>query len=366
MIERPPSGYLSENSEFYQESRKEARKVHMSDATPFGDTALGYIDYCRAKLGETISATEQEQYEKEIAKELEKIRQGLMEKLQSPRGIRSILNLFDEAFADKMLGQKIESELPAAEADEEVVIRAAKEFVRGGLSDAVLEEILRIHREEFEKKREAFEKMLPDFEARFSSSVDSAIESGYIRVSKEQVRRRMEENKVELVDSLNANLQEEGGDYDLASARIRISSSASQTDWYRFYVHEEIHALSGRTILFEDRGRSPRMDIKHPRMGLRFGGTEDQRRVELNWLNEAVAETLTIHLVGEEREDIYKDDRELLNELIGRGLSREIVYDAFFENYDPDGAEKVPGWQALVGQLKNVFPEGVAFLEELG
>jgi hypothetical protein len=49
--------------------------------------------------------------------------------------------------------------------------------------------------------------------------------------------------------------------------------------------------------------------------------------------------------------------RRKLKRLYELGIDREIIYNAYFEDYNPDDPERVPHWKKFVAELKRIFPD---------
>lgn len=161
----------------------------------------------------------------------------------------------------------------------------------------------------------------------------------------EFVNERLDHLGLAVLDGLAASLQERYGDYDAATHTIRLSSDLSPNFAWRVYVHEALHALSGRTEVVRSFPDIPELDFYSDlQVGLRFtsGSSESdlvppKARPQLGWLNEAVTESLTLSLAGSEDIGIYGEERALLDLLIrSADLPREVVVAAYFENFRGD------------------------------
>lgn len=135
--------------------------------------------------------------------------------------------------------------------------------------------------------------------------------------------------------------------------------SASSGDWEADYIHEALHYLSGKTILLEN-GQS----VDYQRMGLAINSRQqgDDRFV---WLNEAVTEPLSKSILQRESKDgtSYTKEQGLLDLLLIKGSSlidRNMVIQAYFENYDADKpyGERIPQWKAFNSAVNSAYSPG--------
>jgi hypothetical protein len=63
---------------------------------------------------------------------------------------------------------------------------------------------------------------------------------------------------------------------------------------------------------------------------------------------------------------VYSDERKLLKCLYKVGLSKELTYQAYFENYNKEDPDRVPLWKEFYSELKKKLPEAekLLFFEE--
>ncbi len=141
------------------------------------------------------------------------------------------------------------------------------------------------------------------------------------------------------------------------SEAIGISLDSTLEDLPHMILHESLHALGGRTILNIKRQEvdGEKSKVQQQKSGLVFLNN-DKRTHKFNWLNEAVTEEITKELTGKES-GYYVSHRRKLKRLYELGIDREIIYNAYFEDYNPDDPERVPHWKKFVAELKQIFPD---------
>ncbi len=152
--------------------------------------------------------------------------------------------------------------------------------------------------------------------------------------------------------------------YALHNASIRVIELATDVNVEQaphFILHEIMHSLSGITILGEKNPIDDKVDtITNQRVGLMFFGFDHESGKlngrKLDWINEAVTEEITMNLSGKSV-NVYSVERRKLKKLYELGVDREIIYNAYFEDYNPDDPERVPHWKKFVAELKKIFPD---------
>lgn len=264
-----------------------------------------------------------------------------------------------------------------------------KEGITRMVPDELFEEMLTCHVERFREESRVFSERLPELQTRFKTRAEKAIAEGYLTITPEELYRRLGETATELIDVVERNLQETYGEYDVSTARVRIGSHVPPEMIELVYAHEQTHGLSGRTVLKRNEEDNPFFDVEHQRIGLRFTARKSERRAEkregqtaypidyteflpqgrFRWLNEAVTETIALYLTGTPDSDSYLEERKLLATMYGKGIPRDLVLRAYFENYDADAepSARIPAWKTLVAKLDEVYPKsgGVPMLLEI-
>lgn len=85
-----------------------------------------------------------------------------------------------------------------------------------------------------------------------------------------------------------------------------------------------------------------------------------------DWLNEAVTEELNIRIFEDHpSRNGYSIERQALRKMIEDGVPEKLIFDAYFEDYDPDHPDRVPRWKALVAKINEVYPEGLEKLKKV-
>ncbi len=339
---------ISVNSAAFEAHRK--RLAHLKGPQvlgAFGEATLELVDIWRREKNV--------EREVEVKSFLRSQRKKLL--MFSETSIMSFSRFFEDIIASPAFAGRIRELVtdtpPEGDTPKIIIMR---KFLSGELDDEVFEEMLRIHVENFKRKTAEFAQKLLEIKARFRSRALEAIASGYLPITVEELDRRMEATTVELCDSVENQFDDFDGDHNVETEHIRIGSHVPEAYWDHAITHESIHALSGRTVIHQS-GERPRLG--HQRLGVRFASAwADKKKARFRWLNEAITERITIDLLGES-DGSYDTEREVLQGLIDRGIPREELYRAYFENYDAKAAVPIPAWKKLTETIKEIYPEGM-------
>jgi hypothetical protein len=240
--------------------------------------------------------------------------------------------------------------------------------VTDGISDLEFEEMVRVHILSHNEKRDEFNERLPDILADFRDSAIEAIKNGYLPISVDLLESRMGETKVYLADNMEM-FDDVCGTYRASTGVIKVVANPDEKRQKEDIYHEMVHTLSGRTLLLKNKIDNEKKNVEHQRIGLSFDVVDTAgafKEKKFRWINEAVTEEIAIKL-SESEDGTYPEERKNLNVLYGNGLLREDLYAAYFENYDPDSADKVPAWKNLTTELSKLHPEinGIEILNNL-
>jgi hypothetical protein len=216
------------------------------------------------------------------------------------------------------------------------------------------------HVEQFEREEKEFNERLPEIIAKFKEQTKKAIDEGVLPLTMDEVDKRLAAMSIRLVDRVSNVFEEPLGSH-YANARTIVIGSGIKPEMQEHAIfHELTHALSGRTIIKQTKRDSEESSVDHQRVGLTFYSTksgEEKKPKIFRWLNEAVTEEIAIQLHGE-LGLIYRKERHALQKLYAKGVPRELVYKAYFENYDSNNTDRVTAWKELTKKLNELFPNG--------
>lgn len=210
----------------------------------------------------------------------------------------------------------------------------------------IFTKILSHHIQEEERREKKLIEIAKDFRKRFITIFQ---QSDYASLVPEQIlHERLDNLEVTVLDGLTASFQEVSGDYDAHAHAIRIASNLSKEFIWCVYVHEALHALSGKTEIIDFSKEFPdlltSLDTKvgldlSTKSTLIYSET-NIKQPHLIWLNEAMTESVTMSLVGGKDMRIYKYERDLLDLLVSTGgIPRDVITKAYFENFE---GERLP------------------------
>ncbi len=339
----------------------------------FGEAAIGSIDKARERfksIEESIASVEENEqirselevvrsrYAELINEHLNSLRERLRIKLQNPDEVSGAFTFFDEAAVIPELSLAIDQvmeKFPENNPSKGTFLAAM--FMNDTLDNSLFEPIIRNHLRIFQEKEKEFERYLPHTLADFRDSISEEIKNGDLPIDIETLEARMGETRVYLVDSLQAT-DHVGGDYSPYTGIIRIIDNEDKEKQYKVIFHEMVHVLSGRTLLKKNKlipENKPLMSgIDIQRQGLTFE-TQDVGQDKFRWLNEAVTEDIATSLSKIDT-GAYNRERKMLQELIDGGVPRELIYKAYFENYDVNADVAIPAWKELTMSISEKFP----------
>lgn len=238
------------------------------------------------------------------------------------------------------------------------------------LTEETLLPILEHHAQEImtaeQEMQQKIEEYLPEIKALFKEKL--VAQQGVI--SDELLEERLGTLKFQVVDYVWADFDDIYGDFNQATHTIRLRSDIPTKHTLSVLVHELMHALSGQVELadsmpsYEDvPGLSVYDQVK---VGMRFS-----KKNRTRWLNEAITEQETLETLDgvkktNEQGEVYFGERQLLDLLIQKGVPKELLFAAYFENYDlskPAGEHRLPKTKELFDFTNEQF--GKRFLVNL-
>ncbi len=221
------------------------------------------------------------------------------------------------------------------------------------------------------------EHLAQEMEAVRSAFVDRlatfAEQHGGLGLSRQAIQERTDRLTVDFFDPYESppesDTYAEGGLYKDATFSVALSArpEASPLGLAHSYKHELMHALSGRTPRLNSKiEEGARID--NIRIGFRMGETRVAKKAggetviptsRFRWLNEAMTESLTTEVEGNNYQatarasQIYRLEQSLLEHLEHR-VPRQDFREAYFENYDPRGGG-TDAWGKLQRDLSEAF-----------
>jgi hypothetical protein len=230
------------------------------------------------------------------------------------------------------------------------------------LEPELLEKVFKKRIERNEERKNLLAESWEEIMAKVHFLLEEGIKNGSIKRDLEYAFKILELQRMSDYDSFFVERNAEGA-HNSALQTIEFDLSTSIEDMPHVILHEMIHALSGVSILKTTSTDSEKVEetkIRNQKVGLMYTKI-DHESGKINgrkwvWLNEAVTEEITSELCNDDY-IAYSKERRKLKRLCELGIDREIIYNAYFEDYNPDDPERVPHWKKFVAELKRVFPD---------
>ncbi len=348
---------ISEESPEYIKYLETARNFAMKDGKPapssFGETALKLRD---PRVPKGVQKDSLDFSRKKI--------RGLLEDDETKKLAHSF---FEEILGDKELKKNIRKQLGLLQSFGTHHI--AREFNK--IPDELFIKMLNVHVNNMHEKASKFEELEKILRQQFKQMIIEKIKSGIIPLDAEIAIKRIDEVTVHLKDALTAKFEKNLGSFSANENKINISDQLRPDILQETYVHEMLHALSGKTMVFLQY-ESGDEDVIHQRTGVVFNPAVTLSRPpkrRFNWLNEAITESLTLQLLNRppDTDNSYEEEIELLQFLFSKGVSRQTVVNSYFENYDPEKklTNRIPAWKELISTINEKFsPSFLVKLDE--
>ncbi len=354
---RPPSRHIRDTSSVFRETlqawrNQEGPRTHLQ--TIFGADALKRIRELRRVHAYAAAEEEREA----VFLELDQLR-------RSKATIYRFVDFFIETTSPNApFREKVEALIATDATMQTEVVKLGKVFIARKVDGNLLEEMLTYHVENLERMRTE----VPRWRERFIVSLYEAIRSKQLPLEMDVAEHRLARTRVRVIDPVlfrGPDNLAETGIYDPGEEEMHLFASPT-SDMEHAYAHEAVHLLSGMTILRRGKGKG----IRIQRLGLNFRigeGAQVSRLGCLEWLNEAITEEISQALVpGTYGDGSYVSERRLLQNLYRMGLSRDILYAAYFENKDVDAeiGKQLPAWRVLVDHCNEIFKSqgGIRYL----
>jgi len=348
-MEKQPSNraeHLTESSSEYQEflraTKENQKEPYIKLASlPFGAYELLQIEQSRAAIARVKDSAYIQSENEEIEDCFKSIRAKLLMKSNSdvPYVRAGFKHFFRVAGEDGELGDA--SELQT-------------KFSSGSTTNSQFEQMVRKYVEKFNAKERILKEISSVILEKFKLRAVEAIKNGSLPISEELLNDRLKNLEIKLVDAMSVPfLGQASQQYG-----IQISSEFNNEELEHMLFHELVHILDGTTIIKANKSSEIRYDINHQKAGLLFIDYKNNRAI-FEWLYEAVTEEIGSELAGD-KPTHYPRERAMLQDLYKKGLSKEILYAAYFENYGGktkpgSGETPIPQWKNLV---KNLEPLG--------
>lgn len=221
------------------------------------------------------------------------------------------------------------------------------------------------YRDRFKRESEKFQESIPSTKSEFKIRIKKAIEEGMLSIPLDKVDYIIDNIKPRMLDTHKEDSYCKNGSYSSNGELIVYFYPESNTTLSGTLCHEYIHALSGLTIVKMRRGAGKNDKFIDQKMGLSFLGAGG--RDIYGWLDEAVTEELNRRIFAHDnRSNIYSLERNALGKMIEDGIPEQLIFDAYFEEYDPNNPDRVPKWKLLSKKIQEVYPEGLAKLKSIG
>lgn len=264
------------------------------------------------------------------------------------------------------LGPEYPKDVVPAFAAHELSVMIAFGYANGrtpSLPDAILIDVIRTHVAIMRKCLENLGKIGEEMKGRVGPLLRSAIEMGQLPIAMGDLDLRLSTLTIDGVDGMSVTHLDLWGSYEPVAHHVELSSLVPADDLFSTFVHEMVHALSGRVVLRKHYyfGTSYEWALKS---GLHIG--QVSRPKQFSWLDEAVTEQIAQDLLngrkflsGNCTEGLYLNERSLLTLLIASGIPRELFVQAYFENYGSDSSvHKTPALRELFRRFNERFGRG--------
>lgn len=265
----------------------------------------------------------------------------------------------------------------AAHAGFSVLKKLLKETGILALPNETFIKVIKTHVETFKENKEYQEREIAKLKDNFEEQMMQAITGGKFPVDPDVLKERMELLDFAIIDPLATTLSERWGDYSSNVHLIRISNDVPLEWREHVFTHEAFHAIAGR-MDFLDRastdedidkeiGFNPGLSsVFSRRVGVSFNPDITERKPgmpEFHWLNEGLTEQAAMDLLGHKKRGTYPNERRLVKLLIEHGISREVLYGAYFDNYEKKqpGEPALPGTRKLFLETNKLFGKGFLF-----
>lgn len=364
---------IPESSEEYQLERKKNKEYNERyPQIAFGERALKRINNLKdSKTNPDKHIVLYPNIKDKISDVLENERINLLELCEKRTEL--FVNFIKEAMTNFDLQEKVVRLISTANFEDTPVDQAVV-FLKNNFSklpNDLLEEMLRFHVAEFQRKSAEFRRQLPELISRFKSMVERAVLKGWLPVNVELLEKRIHnEINFMLYDNLTEPDNIMLGGYNIIEGIIKINSTLSESERENVIDHELTHvAISGRAIVkSETEGSSFGSVTIHQKFGLGFENYKkpDQKLI-FTWLNEAVTESISMLLrEGNVVSSFYVMERNILKDLIGEGMSQDLILDAYCETEIPEiEGVRVPAWKKFIAKLNEMKNgKGITWLQK--
>lgn len=245
MEQHPQFEKFSPNDAEYLTDRESSKSALEGEHHIFGESLLFTFAHYR-RLTELTNSGHNlkdslEEYKGLMSRKGQKLRQQIIEMLNTRRGRSKVFTLFKEAVENPRVASLLESNASAESLEQR--------WKEGQISDELLEAVLSAHTENFKHRSEELERILPWKTAAVRNILLDGARKKIIPVSQKRVNATFKSVTIRIKDALTAELDEQSGSYSSGSSSIFIAEQLPDADTTHTLLHEYIHALSGKTAI---------------------------------------------------------------------------------------------------------------------
>lgn len=288
---------------------------------------------------------EQETFGSDTLHKIDRAREECSQRKSTENTVRSALNKSRKYFIDLVDREDLHPEInrflynsATRKAPEEITRDTVRPFINS-LSDFDFEQMLRLHQEQFRKRKEELFELIPEWKQEFFSQVDTMRRGGDLDVDLGAVETRLHAIDVEFQDPLVNPRKYVTAFYDVYKHQVVMMDKdiKSKEEQQHIFSHELIHGtVAGRD--YRDIVKESVRMMHLWRFGLSFSSqyaseliVDADKNREFIWLDEAVVESMNMKLSGSDYQ-IYLQERDLLNAFIEESEGR-LTYTDFFNAF---------------------------------
>lgn len=333
-------GYLSENNQEYRKDMEKKKKAREPKA--YGEQELQTYKEYQKMLTEGKTEIYGKPLEQEFAKVFEWLRKYAARDFDSVYHGKQYQELFNQALENN----QIHSELsPLICIDGKLDTTKTKTFLNDFKDNNDLwAKVLELHIIMFKERAEVVKEQAERSRKKFLEKAMLAIKAGTLRINEGLLIERVKETAIYVHDYVENSSLAEYGDH-----AVTLLDTFKESETEHVVFHELVHSLSGRIIAKKTMDGFSLPNIEHVKIGLTtkyYDGIF--KKTKRSWLNEAITERKALMLLGDNSLANYGIERAGLETLLERGLSEDVLDDAYFENFDPDTKTGLPAWKNLM------------------
>ncbi len=225
-----------------------------------------------------------------------------------------------------------------------------------GLSTAEFYSFIEHHIKTFGVEAQKMTERFVEYERQFRQKLNEYISNRIIPISRDEAILRLEQFRVSPLDQITRKASTAAGEFDIYTTDTYVADGQTPEDERNTYFHERLHAIGGRTVLYDPEQYHFGESIEFHKTGMRIGRPTSERFL---WLDEAITTELADIMSGYgPNNDIYTDERRLMSLFLYSGkhvIPRQLLLDAYFEDYEPDSAEKIPALKKFLNVVGTAY-----------